>query len=386
MFPQTESNPVGLSATATIPELQQSKTAVLNTLASKHSRRSYEYAIERFIAWYCSEPRLTFNRSVVVRYRSFLERLSLSAATINLHLSAIRRLADESAESGWLSPELAIGIRRVKGVKRLGRKMGNWLTRNQAQELVNAASKTNLRGLRDGAMVGLLLGCGLRRSEVVGLNLDQLQSREGRWVIVNLVGKGARLRTVPVPSWSKELVDAWLRHSGVTDGKVFRRLLGCGLRRSEAVNLRFDQLQLRESHWVIVDMVGKGGRLRTVPVPPWCKGLIHVWLRDSRVTEGKVFRRVSKDGARQDAGVTSDVVWYAVKQYAKRIGVDRLAPHDLRRTCARLCHGAGGELEQIQFLLGHASVQTTERYIGCRQNFREAVNDRFQISLANHAP
>ena len=205
MFPQTESNSVGLSATATIPELQQSKTAVLNTLASKHSRRSYEFAIEKFIAWYCSEPRLTFNRSVVVRYRSFLERLSLSAATINLHLSAIRRLADESAESGWLSPELAIGIRRVKGVKRLGRKMGNWLTRNQAQELVNAASKTNLRGWRDGAMVGLLLGCGLRRSEVVGLNLDQLQSREGRWVIVNLTacqisGLLDLSRTVALPS------------------------------------------------------------------------------------------------------------------------------------------------------------------------------------------
>jgi len=128
---------VGLSATLTIPELEQSKAAVLNTLASQHSRRIYEYAIERFITWYCSEPRLTFNRSVVVKYRSFLERLSLSAATINLHLSAIRRLADESAESGWLSPEHAIGIRRVKGVKRLGRKMGNWLTRNQAQELVS---------------------------------------------------------------------------------------------------------------------------------------------------------------------------------------------------------------------------------------------------------
>src|SRR5271169_4250170 len=216
MFPQTESNPVGLSATATIPELQQSKTAVLNTLASKHSRRSYEYAIERFIAWYCSEPRLTFNRSVVVRYRSFLERLSLSAATINLHLSAIRRLADESAESGWLSPEHAIGIRRVKGVKRLGRRIGNWLTGDQAQELLNAISQRTLRGRRDAAMIGLLLGCDLRRSE--------------------------------------------------------------------AVNLRFDQLQLRESHWVIVDMVGKGGRLRTVPVPPWCKHLIDVWLRDSRVT------------------------------------------------------------------------------------------------------
>ena len=190
MSPKNQTQPVDHSATLSIPELEQSKAAVLNTLASQHSRRSYEYAIERFIAWYCSEPRLTFNRSVVVKYRSFLERLSLSAATINLHLSAMRRLADESAESGWLSPEHAIGIRRVKGVKRLGRKMGNWLTRNQAQELVNAASKNSLRGWRDGAMLGLLLGCGLRRSEVVGLNLDQLQSREGRWVIVNLVGKG----------------------------------------------------------------------------------------------------------------------------------------------------------------------------------------------------
>ena len=236
---------------------------MLNTLASAHSRRSYKHAIEKFIAWYCSEPRLGFNRSVVVRYRSFLEGLSLSAATINLHLSAIRRLADEAAESGWLSSELAIGIRRVKGVKRLGRRIGNWLTCDQAQGLLNAISQSTLRGRRDAALIGLLLGCGLRRSE--------------------------------------------------------------------AVNLRFDQLQLRESHCVIVDMVGKAGRLRTVPVPPWCKGLIDVWLRDSRVSEGKVFRRVSKNGVRQDAGVTSDVVWYAVKQYAKRIGVDRLAPHDLRR-------------------------------------------------------
>ena len=101
------------SSSLTVPELEQSKTTVLNMLASAHSRRSYKHAIEKFISWYCSEPRLGFNRSAVVRYRSFLEGLSLSAATINLHLSAIRRLADEAAESGWLSQELAIGIRRV---------------------------------------------------------------------------------------------------------------------------------------------------------------------------------------------------------------------------------------------------------------------------------
>ncbi len=151
------------------------------------------------------------------------------------------------------------------------------------------------------------------------------------------------------------------------------------------MGLRLDQLQLRESHWVIVDLVGKGGRVRTVPVPVWCKGLVDVWLRHSSVREGKVFRRVLKNGERQDAGVTANVVWYAVKRCAKRAGIENLAPHDLRRSCARLCHGCGGELEQIQFLLGHASVQTTERYIGCKQNLKEAVNDRFGISVESDA-
>src|SRR6516162_9756657 len=206
MVPQKNPESCARSATLTIPELEQSKAAVLNMLASVHSRRSYTYAIDRFIAWYCSEPRLTFNRTVVVRYRSHLEGLHLSAATINLQLSAIRRLADESAESGWLTPELSIGIRRVQGVKKLGQKSGNWLSRNQAHQLVNAASNTDLRGWRDRAILGLLLGCGLRRSEVVGLTLEQLQTREGRWVIVDLIGKGRRLRTVPVPSWCKHLL------------------------------------------------------------------------------------------------------------------------------------------------------------------------------------
>jgi hypothetical protein len=136
MSKKQQRKPVRHSSTLTIPELEQSKAAVLNTLASTHSHRGYEYTIETFIAWYCAEPRLAFNRSVVVRYRSFLENLSLSAATINLHLSAIRRLADESAESGWLSPELAIGIRRVKGVKELGRRIGNWLNRQSGTSAI----------------------------------------------------------------------------------------------------------------------------------------------------------------------------------------------------------------------------------------------------------
>ena len=162
-------------------------------------------------------------------------------------------------------------------------------------------------------------------------------------------------------------------------------LLGCGLRRSEVVGLRLDQLQLREGHWVIVDLVGKGGRIRTVPVPAWCKALVDCWIRHSDVREGRVFRRILKNGTRRDDGVTANVVWYAVKRCARQAGIENLAPHDLRRSCARLCHGCGGELEQIQFLLGHASVQTTERYIGCKQNLKQAVNDRFGISVASDA-
>jgi site-specific recombinase XerD len=305
------------SAALTVPELEQSKAAVLNTLASAHSRRMYKYALERFIAWYCHEPRLAFNRAVVVRYRAFLEGLSLSAATISLHLSAIRRLADESTESGWLSPEMASAIRRVKGVKLVGRRIGNWLTADQAQRLVNTVSHETLLSKRGGAMLGLLLGCGLRRSEVAGLRLDQLQ--------------------------------------------------------------------LREDHWVIVDLVGKGGRVRSVPVPAWCKALVDCWIRHSGVCEGEVFRQVLRNGARRESGVTANVVWYAVKRCARQAGIENLAPHDLRRSCARLCHGYGGEFEQIQFLLGHASVQTTERYIGCKQNFKQPVNDRFGISVASDA-
>jgi hypothetical protein len=76
-------------------------------------------------------------------------------------------------------------------------------------------------------------------------------------------------------------------------------------------------------------------------------------------------------------GISENVVWYVIRNCAQRMDLDHLAPHDLRRTCAKLCHVNGGELEQIQFLLGHASVLTTERYLGCKQNLEEPVNDRF---------
>src|SRR6202521_619151 len=103
-----------------LPDMDHCKLAVLNSLASPASRRVYAYAIEQFIAWYCSEPRLAFSRIVVVRYRMHLESRGLAANTINQHLAVVRRLAYEAADAGLLSPDLAAEIGRVKGAKQLG--------------------------------------------------------------------------------------------------------------------------------------------------------------------------------------------------------------------------------------------------------------------------
>lgn len=108
--------------------------------------------------------------------------------------------------------------------------------------------------------------------------------------------------------------------------------------------------------------------------PDWVIAELNGWLSAAVIDRGKIFRKVTKMGIWGDS-LTEKAVWHVVKECAKRIGVAKLAPHDLRRTCAKLCQASGGELEQIQFLLGHVSVQTTERYLGCKQRIRSAVNE-----------
>ncbi len=294
-----------------LPDLDQSRSAVLNSLRSPESQRGYRHSIDEFIGWYCSEPRLSFNKTVVTRYRIHLESRQLAPGTINVRLAAVRRLAYEAADSGLLSPELAAGIRRVKGAQKLGVRLGNWLTAEEARRLWQAPETDTLKGKRDRALLAVLLGCGLRRRELAELTVDLLQRRE--------------------------------------------------------------------DHWAIVDLVGKRGHIRTVPVPDWVKQTIDDWLAAARITTGRMFRCVCRAGRAWGEGMTERVVWHVVKQYSAKLGLARIAPHDLRRSCARLCHAAGGEMEQIQFLLGHVSVQTTEKYLGSKQRLHGAVNDRIGI-------
>src|SRR5260221_4277719 len=205
-------------------DLEHSKTAVLNSLTSQDAQRGYRHAIDEFVDWYCSEPRLAFNRIVVLRYRSHLESRQLAPGTVNLRLGAVRRLAYEAADCGLLSADLAAGIRRVKGVKKLGVRLGNWLTAEQGQALWQAPDRERLKGKRDRALLGLLFTCGLRRHEAVALTLDHLQQGVEHWAIVDLMGKGGHVRTVPVPDWVKSELEVWLAAADIDRGRLFRRV------------------------------------------------------------------------------------------------------------------------------------------------------------------
>jgi len=293
---------------------QRLKALVLDSVSSPITRRVYNLGLDEFIAWYGQAPRPGFTKATVNAWRTELEARGLGSVSINVRITAVRKLAVEAADNGLLAPELAAGITRVKGAKSTGGRVGNWLSVQQAQKLLNAPDVTTKKGLRDRAMLAVLLGCGLRRSEVAALTLKHIQQRDNRWCIVDLVGKHGRVRTIPMPTWVKVAIDAWTAAAGLTEGHVLRPVT------------RGDQVQ--------------GERM------------------------------------------TEKVVWQLLQPYAVAAGVPGIAPHDLRRSCAKMCRAAGGELEQIQLLLGHASVQTTERYLGTRQDLVHAPNDGIKLRVA----
>jgi integrase/recombinase XerD len=167
-------------------------SVVTNRLHSDVSRRGYRTALRQFLAWHIGQGGGPLSRALVQRYRVVLEGRKLAPSTINQHLSAIRALADECAESGLLDPPTAAAVGRVKGVPVRGVRAGNWLTRDQAEKLLLAPPNT-LMGLRDRAILGLLIGCWLRRDELANLTFEHLQQRDGRWVIVDILGKGRRV-------------------------------------------------------------------------------------------------------------------------------------------------------------------------------------------------
>lgn len=190
---------------------------VLNSVTSQNSKIAYLKALQDYILWSNGQP---FTKAAVQSFKVFLQGKGLAPSSINQKLSAIRKMALEACDNNLLDPNIAGGISRVPSVKISGTRTGNWLTRDQAQQLLESVDTSTIKGKRDLAILSVMLGCGLRRSEVVSLQYDQIQQREGRWVIVDISGKGGRVRTVPMPSWCKACIDNWKNVSQTIDSKV----------------------------------------------------------------------------------------------------------------------------------------------------------------------
>src|SRR5271167_3831080 len=203
-------------------EWRRLKTLVLDSVSSPITKRVYNLGLDEFFAWYGLEPRVGFTKATVCAWRVALEARGLGAVSINVRITAVRKLAVEAADNGLLAPELAAGIARIKGVRSQGVRVGNWLSLKQAQMLLNAPDVATTKGLRDRAMFATLLGCGLRRSELTNLTMKHVQQRDNRWCIIDLVGKHGRVRTIPMPTWTKNAIDAWTSVAAVTEGHLFR--------------------------------------------------------------------------------------------------------------------------------------------------------------------
>ena len=235
------------------------------------------------------------------------------AERVDRERSFVRRAqADRRGAAQWNHRrEEAANLSGVPNLSQKGTRVGNWLTRDQAKELLTVPDRSKIKGKRDYAILALLLGCALRRQELASLDVDGIQMREGRWVLPDLCGKGGRVRTVAIPLWVKHGIDAWMVAAKIENGRLLRPL-------------------------------SKSGKLIGDELGDWA-------------------------------------IWSVVEQSAKEIGIEHFGAHDLRRTCAKLCRKNGGDLEQIKFLLGHSSIQTTERYLGSEQELAVAVNDNLGL-------
>ena len=283
---------------------------VLLSVASEHSKRNYAKALDEIFAL-CEMRQQPLSCALLMEYRAALVEKKLSASTVNVRLSAIRKLVGEAQRNGILDAEQAAKMTDVPNMRQQGTRLGNWLTRDQAKELLAVPDRSTIKGKRDYCILALLVGCALRRKELSTLTLDDIQLREGRWVIVDLVGKGGRVRTVAIPVWVKNAINAWQTAAKIEDGRLLRPL-------------------------------SKSGRILGEELGDWA-------------------------------------IWSVVEASAKDIGIEHFGAHDLRRTCAKLCRKNGGDLEQIKFLLGHSSIQTTERYLGSEQDIVIAVNDNLGL-------
>jgi site-specific recombinase XerD len=203
-----------MTALAPLPSIETRLIAlVCDAVSSPASKRAYKACLGTFLG-FCKAQGHALNREAVQAYRSHLEALGKRGATINQHLAAIKAFAKEAKFAGAITAEEFEGIREVKSIPIRGQHCGVWLDKDQMLELLAAPDQATLIGRRDFVLLSILLGAGLRRTEAVGLACDQIQTRDGVLCIVNCLGKGKRLRSVPLPRFCWQAVRQWIVEIG----------------------------------------------------------------------------------------------------------------------------------------------------------------------------
>jgi len=295
----------------------------LESVASAHTRRMYERALKRLAHWLDGRE---LSYAIAREYKAEMVQAGFSPQNINAHLATLRLYVRELAKAGQMAIEQAESVCQVEGAKVKGRKLGNWLSIEEAEKLLNAPDITNPLGLRDRAILALLIGAGLRRSEVVGLQVKHFERRT--------------------------VTDE--------DGQAAKR-------------------------WMLIGVTGKHGRTRNIPVADWVKALVDQWTARASITAGYLFRPVSWSEKRfwlKDEPLDAASLFYIVKRHGWQAERGQIAPHDLRRTFAHLAYEGKAPLAQIQLALGHANQVTTENYVNAAQDLKMSPSDVLGLNLA----
>jgi len=282
--------------TALSQEMKTVVQIVLNGLPSKHTQRNYLRGMRDFLIYWLEKGKPIPDKLFLQTYKFYMQERGVGEASINIRLCAIRSFAREAVDLGIWPDSVPLDFTKVKKIPLRGVRTGIWLTLEQAQRLIDAPDVTKKKGLRDRAVLSVLLGCGLRRSEMIVLTVDHLQVRSGIWVLANVLGKRSKLRTIVLPDWTRAAIDEYLGAYEITSGFLFRPVIKNG------------------------EMLNEQMHPRTI---------------------GRI-----------------------VKLYGAQCRLPGIAPHDMRRTYAKLAYQYGARLDQIQINLGHQSLTTTQKYLG----------------------
>lgn len=294
-----------------IPAMGDAIVASIGADKSQATRRSLAGSWARFADFIASRPGYVSDdaRAVMGAWRDALAFDGLAPASINAHITNGRAFWRELAERGVVNGRAVERAASVKRVTQRGVRVGNWLSPDDAQRMIDTPNATTTSGKRDKALLALAVVCGLRRSELAALRVGHLQTRDGHHIIADLLGKHGRVRTVVIPDSVFAILSDWLR------------------------------------------------------------------ARGPLASDAPLFVPVDKAGRIVERAITSQTVYNIVRDYGAAIGHPELAAHDTRRTAAQLARRGGASLEVIGQMLGHARLDTTQRYLGTGLDLAHAASD-----------